>query len=244
MPRFNASTLLLVTGIALTAAACDRSTTELIDEIDSAREGCTEEMLKASDEECVRMFERYAEMGEDALETYIGGMKALDEALRRRGGIQFDTTGLGRVFSEPLDSSASAGTLRVEPTNEPYVRGAPSWESPIEPSRSSRGEPQLYRPPTDAGPLESRDRLPDLEPRGGSWTDEPLRSGQPARRAPAPQRRGTLLPPEDRLRRPWIDDSDAEDAYLDGRDPADEPRSRERVDPFAGPPDPAPYRRE
>src|SRR5690349_4554480 len=70
-------------------SACDRGPAELAREIDAARGGCTEEMLKAGDEECVRMFERYADMAAGAMETYIGGMKAFDEAIQRRGGLQF-----------------------------------------------------------------------------------------------------------------------------------------------------------
>src|SRR5690606_11921289 len=64
----------------LLLAGCEGGTAELIQEINEAREGCTEEKLKAGAEECVRMMERYAEMGAGAMETYIGAVKSLDEA--------------------------------------------------------------------------------------------------------------------------------------------------------------------
>lgn len=203
----------------ITGSACDGTDpAQLVEEIDAAREGCTQEALKASDEACVQMFDKYAEMGEGAIESYIGGMKAMDEALRRRGGIQFDTAGLGHAITDSLLGAALPGPLAppdsvelLEYDPEPFfldpetgTGGTGGWEtaadrdarlfddSPVEERTLPRGIERERRPTT---------RPPEVTPRS---------------------RRGVLLPPEERLRRPWIGDEDAPEPYVEagGRRPA------------------------
>ncbi|HUE95173.1 MAG TPA: hypothetical protein VMN39_00850 [Longimicrobiaceae bacterium] len=200
--------------LALALLGCDAETTELIEEINAAREGCTEEQLKAADEACVQMFERYAEMGEGAIETYIGGMRALDEALRRRGGIQFDTAGLGRVFSDSLFGSSARAPLgpdslelryldESEPSfgRAPWGGGGSGWETTAErDARLSPGGPRPLAEPLDASRGIDRRSPPESAARPGA------------------PRRGVLLPPADRLRRPWIGDEPPADPYLGDRD--------------------------
>lgn len=211
------------------SGACDSAPAEILDELNAAREGCTEEMLKAGDEECIRMFETYAEMGVDAMETYIGAMRAFDEAIQRRGGFEFDTAGLGRVFTE----RGSTGS------NE-FPAGPMSGDAP-----SLMYEPGPVQPDEGISRPESRDASPVA---GGRWTDivdgaampedswsadarraAPAAAGRgnsPDNRVPVP-RRGALLPPDQRLNRPWIGDEEAAEPYLgDDRPIGDDPRRR------------------
>lgn len=228
--------------VSLGIVGCDQSTTELIEEIDAAREGCTEEMLKNSDEVCVQMFERYAEMGEEALETYIGGMKALDEALRRRGGIQFDTAGIGRVFSDPslIDGGEGTAPEAVDSASR-YLTDAPSWEMDRGPSWSRPDERPAIQPRPSGSP-DGAWEDPGSYERARPW-DAPADPAAP-RRPPAPTVRGTIRPPEERLRRPWIDDSEPSGAYYETRDPLSERHDDRSRDPFFGDPAPAPYPRQ
>lgn len=197
----------------LALAACDGDATQLVEEINAAREGCTEEDLKASTEACVQMFERYAEMGEDAMETYIGGLRAMDEALQRRGGVRFDTAGLARVFSDSLLDVTENGVLEPQALERQYsddestyagpagrwTDGAASWQDDL-PETFSSPEPAARRDPQPAGnTIRSRRPAPSSE-----------------RAAPA---RGRLLPPEDRLRRPWIGDEAPTDEYVEESEP-------------------------
>lgn len=103
MPPFT-RTLRLPSAVVLAAVllvpGCD-DPAELVKEVNDARAGCTEEQLRASSEECVQMFDRYAEMATEAMHTYIGGIKAMNEALARRPPAQFDTTGLGHALTPP-----------------------------------------------------------------------------------------------------------------------------------------------
>lgn len=199
----------------LALSGCDGDATQLVEELNAAREGCTEEELKASSEECVQMFERYAEMGEDAMETYIGGMRAMDEALQRRGGIQFDTAGLARVFSDSLITSAPDSLLQPGPLELQYLNEERTFE---EPQGSWSDGSATWG---DESPRSYTDRQP-----GGQWDARPER-GVIRERRPAPlsdpQRpspsRGRLLPPEDRLRRPWIGDEVPADDYVEEREP-------------------------
>lgn len=87
---------------AILLAGCEAEAVELAQEIHAARGDCTAEGLRQSDEECVRMMERYAGMGTELVHTYIGGLKALDVALDRMPPPAFDTAGLGYAISPEL----------------------------------------------------------------------------------------------------------------------------------------------
>lgn len=99
--------------LAVLAGGCEAEAVELAREIEAARGDCTPELLRASDEECVRMMERYAGMTADLMDTYIGGMRALDIALERMPPVAFDTAGLGYAISpefrtgDPIGEGAS-----------------------------------------------------------------------------------------------------------------------------------------
>lgn len=199
---------------------CERGAADLVRDIDAAREGCTEEMLKAADEECMRMFERYADMAAGAMETYIGGMRAFDEAIRRRSGVLFDTAGLGSALGDglrrALDPSAADPTSRVRvPARDPWQSGG------YAPQVDPYFETEAYGPVTGG-------RWSDPLPGGPTYTDPYGQAGDlevaggSAVRGRAPTvPRGVLLPPDERLRRPWLDGGEPDDRYVD------EPRPRE-----------------
>ena len=94
--------LLLAAGLPFLLSGCEAEAVELAQEITAARGDCTAEALRRSDEECVQMMGRYAEMGTDLVHTYIGGLKALDIALDRMPPVAFDTAGLGYAISPEL----------------------------------------------------------------------------------------------------------------------------------------------
>ena len=204
----------LLLALMAVSAGCDgMDPVQLVEEIDAAREGCTQEALKTSDEACVEMFDTYAEMGEGAIESYIGGMKAMDEALKRRGGIRFDTAGLGHAITDSLLGGALEGPLAApeapelcEYDSEPLLLdrsgstgGAGGWETAAD--RDARLGPDVRRD----------DAAGDL-PRSIDRTRRP--AVREADVGPA-SRRGVLRPPEERLRRPWIGDEDAPAPYVD-----------------------------
>lgn len=215
--------------LASIVAACDSGPAALVREIEAARAGCTEEMLKASDEVCIRMFERYADMAADGMETYIGGMRAFDEAIQRRGGLQFDTTGLGNPFGVRRGAGADSGGVGapgiVDRPTIGRIGGAdgavpdpggmispPAYS--VEPGGYSDG---AYQPVV--GGLWS-DPLPGEVPAVAAEPYEPAPSGSPPPLAsPASPRRGVLLPPEERLRRPWIDGVGSADPYVEEASP-------------------------
>lgn len=247
--------------LLLLLAGCDRETADLVGEINRAREGCTQEGLKARTEECVAMMERYAEMGTEVMHTTIGAVRSLDEALQRMPPASFDTVGLGPAIRirAPLDSASAAGG-GLAPSRPSFQRspaaaarlspGENGWEeSHVEDGRR-RPDPSGWRDaetgrygadefdePRDAGgwgeaepgygaPYPRQGR-PDAE-RGG-WGSGPAEGGvdypRPRdagveRGRPAPPARsapGVLLPPDERLDRPWLRD-----------EPADEPVRRVR----------------
>lgn len=208
--------------MASVVASCDSAPADLVQEIDAARDGCTEEMLKASDEICVRMFEKYADMAADGMETYIGGMRAFDEAIQRRGGLQFDTAGLGSAVGERWRAGADSAGI------------APGGGVPgLRPDRAFSDPERDPRTSSPQGAFEEQngyaDGMAGSTP-GGRWSDplptgsagvgsfpypSPANAGRPAPGATAPVRRGALLPPEERLRRPWIDAAGADDPYVE-----------------------------
>jgi hypothetical protein len=193
----------------LGVAACAEEPGEIVRQLDEAREECTHERLRAADAECVAMFDRYADMATDAIETYIGALRALDAALQRRTGIPFDTAGLGRAIGpssgealpEGRDHRGSWGLPereRVGAYLDPYGPGADPW-----------------RPEPDEG----ADR--GGWGRSGAIGDLP-RTG-----------RGVLLPPGERLRRPWIDAERRDDYYSRERRP-DLPGPWSAPEPWSG----------
>lgn len=242
----------------LLLAGCDRDPAELAQEINAAREGCTEADLRAGSEACVQMMERYAEMGTEAIGSYIGAVKALDQALKRMPAAQFDTSGVGHAISPEFSAQALDGA-------SPAAQGAfsPRWNGSRQPGGYSEAQPRDRQPyPQDRwyghqdGYTEGYyDQLPYGErypgdpyrsdgsydpgypeqpgsrpwprerggrydrPRPGTRPYDPryddARSrypqrdyGDPRMSDPrmAPPARGQLLPPEQRLRRPWLED--------------------------------------
>jgi hypothetical protein len=202
----------------LLLGACD-DPAEVAREVVDAKRDCSEEGLRASSEECVRMFERYAGMATEAIHTYIGGVKAMDRALKRLPPANFDTSGLGHPFTIGADGAApdprsprpgdpgeyapypDAGGDRAGRWDEPYGVYDSDDAGAFPPDRFGRGEPG------------------DEYPRDGYAPP----AAPPTRPTPQP---GVLLPPGARLDRPWLRGGEPP---LDARDrwdeePAYEPR--------------------
>lgn len=198
--------------LALLVAGCDRDPAELAREVNEARAGCTEEKLRAADEECIRMMERYAGMGTEAMEGYIGAVKSLDQALQRMPVAQFDTT-MGHPFSRPSPSAAGATRVPAAPTGEAGGFGAEAY-----PSARSRAEAGRWAAPRDAEApayedryddryderygAEYDDRYEDRDPRapgGGRWSERPGYGGydpyDPYAGGWGPRDRGGYPPP-------------------------------------------------
>ncbi|MEX2572032.1 MAG: hypothetical protein WD737_12095 [Gemmatimonadota bacterium] len=215
---------LVATLAAAMIAGCDQDATEIAQEIDAAREGCTEAALEAGSEECVQMFEKYIDMGTDAMANYIGALRALDEALERRTGIPFDTSGLGHAISPSVESAPDPGISADEAapwmegyTAEPgpyYDRDAAVYDSP-----ASRNQNAPY----PSGPSREDPTTFDRRPPYADDTREPGRQPVLPDRPTRPAR-GALLPPDERLRRPWIGDERAPDDYYPERPPIDDGR--------------------
>lgn len=189
--------------LACTVVGCETDTAQLVKDIEAAREGCTDEMLEAGAEECVQMFERYIEMGSGAIETYIGAMRAFDQAVDRGPTVRFDTAGLGHAISPDLQRGDSP------------QRELPLWN----PGGAADGEPLYTHPDSISSEVSQRSLHPDYITAGA-----PLVGAEPApemitesRRDPAPQqqspRRGAILPPTERLNRPWIGDEEPQPSY-------------------------------
>jgi hypothetical protein len=118
-------------------SGCEVEAVELVRDIEAARGECTREGLRESDEECVRMMERYTSMGTDLVHTYLGGLKALDMALDRMPPPDFDTAGVGYAISPELrqgDPAGIGGSPRLVPARSAYDYGydpaAAGYESP------------------------------------------------------------------------------------------------------------------
>lgn len=171
-------------------AGCEGESADLIREIDAAREGCTQEKLRAGDEECVRMFETYAGMGTEAIHTYIGAVKALDEALQRMPPPQFDTAGLGHAVTPQRSGELpSAGFLAPAPSRQPVRQGPYKYDEsgPLEPWRSPADQPGRWQDPRSSRrPRDRNDQWDRREPRGawdprrGPQGQESWRGGYPA----------------------------------------------------------------
>ena len=80
---------------------------QLAQDVIAAQGECTQDSLRVSSEACVQMFQRYAEMATEAMHAYVGGVKAMDQALQRMPPANFDTAGLGRAFTVRPDSGAT-----------------------------------------------------------------------------------------------------------------------------------------
>jgi hypothetical protein len=114
--------------------AFDRGAGDLVRELETASGGCTEEGLRAISEECVRMFERLADMASDAIETYVGGLRAFDEALQRRP-LDVEVGVVGRAISPSVRSRAEAGfdggrSARDVPIDRERARWGPAVGQP------------------------------------------------------------------------------------------------------------------
>lgn len=101
---------------------------EIVREIEAARGDCDAEALRRSDESCVRMMEQYAGMGTELVHTYLGGLRALDQALERMPAPVFDTVGFGRAVTPELlpgtDPTAPTTGLRPLPPLPPAAARA------------------------------------------------------------------------------------------------------------------------
>lgn len=107
-------------------AGCEAEAVELVREIEAARGECTREGLRASDEECVRMMERYTALGTDLVHTYLGGLRALDMAIDRMPPPAFDTAGVGYALSPEFrrgDPTGMGSSPRLAPTRAAYSYG-------------------------------------------------------------------------------------------------------------------------
>lgn len=270
----------------LLLAGCENEAADLAREVVEAKGECTEEKLRAGDEACIQMMQRYAEMSTEAMHTYIGAVKSLDEALRRMPPPHFDTAGVGRALTaqvlpqaEPsgMRSGLAPGSLRqsakaldVGADRERGARAA-DGRGAADPSaaRSRAGASASRVDEWRREPAEAefwRDRSSDaLDPREGpaaAWGFDPRRDGRagpererevdsrnyvrpPAAGLPEAPPRGVLLPPEQRLRRPWLreDARDEEDRrYRGGRSESYLPPDAE-PDTFRRAPSPLPRRR-
>ena len=137
--RFFPTRLVATPGLALLLlGACD-DPADLAREVTDAQGECDQDSLRVGSEECVQMFKRYAEMATEAMHTYIGGMKALDEALQRMPPANFDTASFGRALTPPAAGPRTAQNVRSG-TDAP---GTPSFDR----AREREG----YRSGSDGG---------------------------------------------------------------------------------------------
>jgi hypothetical protein len=159
-------------------AGCDAEAVELVREIEAARGECTREGLRASDEECVRMMERYTSMGTDLVHTYLGGLRALDMALDRMPPPGFDTAGVGYAISPELregDPAGIGGSPRLVPGRAAYAYGyAPAASAEPLPwrgdPRTRRAAAPATRTPADRAGAGGYDGFSDRSSgRGGSY---------------------------------------------------------------------------
>jgi hypothetical protein len=173
-------------------AGCESDTADLIRELEAARGDCTMDAMRAASDACVQMFERYAEIGSEAINTYIGGVRALDEALRRTGGLALDTAGLPGAVSDAFlpdrdlvdpiyaERSGAYPGLPPDPYGDRYPGAYGAGPGPYPDPYSASPDPYFGAPDGDATGAVPRSQ------------------------------RGVLLPPEIRLSRPWIEpDTDA-----------------------------------
>jgi hypothetical protein len=190
LSRTRVSHVALAAALLAGASGCD-DPARTAGEIVAARGECSEDSLRAGAEACVDMFQRYAEIGTRAIQTYIGGIKALQEAVDRMPPPQFDTVGLGRAFGP--------GVGARYPGEYPYP-GAGAYPPEWEPAR--RLDTGYGWPLPEGGHAPGAIGAAPWDPSLPSATAWPQRYPELDDRRPAPP--GVLLPPEQRLRRPWI----------------------------------------
>lgn len=209
----------------LLLAACDNPG-ETARRVESLRGGCTEEGLREASEECIAMFDSLAAAGEDAFEVYLGALAAFDSSLRRRQRAAGDTA------LPDAPPHAGAGTLPRRPSGPRGYREERARRDRFEHGGSAYpddpyGSPEEYGEEHEAygehdGYVEHAPPRTGPRRREGEWESHPPHPRRDreerygARREPygderegygappAPPRRGVLLPPEERLRRPWI----------------------------------------
>ncbi|MBW3628104.1 MAG: hypothetical protein KY464_02290 [Gemmatimonadetes bacterium] len=219
LSRSRACAAVAVTLMVL--ASCD-DPAEMAKEVADAQGDCSQDSLRVSSETCVRMFERYAGMATEAIHTYIGGMKAMDQALKRLPPPNFDTAGLGRAFTpgaappdslNPSPSSSESARRRryAQEENGGYLGSAPNdqasrWDEPYGPYDPDGYEADDYS--SQGYEVEGYEEDPrgyarDIRP-PPRYEDPRLIDARP-RQATQPERRpGVLLPPKARLGRPWL----------------------------------------
>lgn len=164
LPRLSGPAALLA---LLLLGACDSDAANLAKEITDARGDCTQEKLKASDEACVEMMEKYSAIGTSAIETYIGAVKSMDEALQRMPPANFDTTGLGHALTPAgvspgavADSLRSFGGYGAPPMGARDPRGGSGYDSGYDSGYGSGYDPP-YSDPRDAYPRDVDPRYAD-----------------------------------------------------------------------------------
>lgn len=175
---------LMVPLMALTLTGCDSGSLDLAREFQLARGDCTLDALRDSAEECVQMFERFTDLGVDLANTYIGALNAMEMAIQRNSP--------GAIRSWDLPGSGDYGAAFDDDPTGRY------W------NRMGDPEPGTIPGHWDGTPpwMPSGEFTPD-SPHSSSdtYSAEPVMDGHRIQRFP---QRGVLLPPEERLQRPWL----------------------------------------
>ncbi|HET8655342.1 MAG TPA: hypothetical protein VFL93_07485 [Longimicrobiaceae bacterium] len=154
----------------LLLGGCDSDVGRLMQQIEAARQGCTEARLQAGDSACVRMMGEYARMGTEAMRTSIGAVKSLDQALKQMPPPNFDTTGLGHALSAPpqsyLPGADSARFGGLTPSAPSYSRTPlGTYDGPYAPSGSA-ADPYAMRSYPRTDPWSYPDDTRQLPPPG------------------------------------------------------------------------------
>ena len=165
LPRLSGPAALLA---LLLLGACDSDAANLAREITDARGDCNQEGLKASDSACVEMMEKYARIGTSAIETYIGAVKSIDQALQRMPPANFDTTGFGHALTPASESPGAADSLGsfggygAARTGARDPRGGSSYDSDYDPGYSDpRYADPRYADPRNSDPRDPGPRYAD-----------------------------------------------------------------------------------
>jgi hypothetical protein len=194
LPRLSRPAALLA---LLLLGACDSDAANLAKEITDARGDCTQEKLKAGDEACVEMMEKYAAIGTSAIETYIGAVKSMDQALQRMPPASFDTAGFGHALTPASAAAGAADSLGAfrgygaSRSDARDPRGGSGYGSGYDPRYS---DPQ-YDDPRYADPRNSDPRYPAsgyADPGYGDPRDQDPRYQDP--RDPGAQYSGRRYP--------------------------------------------------
>jgi hypothetical protein len=203
-PASSSARVRPVTAVAICVAllsGCAREATDLVRGLDAAREECTAERLRAGAEECVQMFQHLADQGAELMETYMGAIRAAETAMQRRPDLPFDSAGPGDAFS----ARVGAGPEGMSEGWGDRANRRGSWEGESWPQRDDGGGGRWSDPPSGAGGQDRPDFGYPPYPEERRSARDPG-SAMPQEWDRAAPRRGVLLPPDQRLRRPWIDD--------------------------------------